>query len=431
MATINKIPVKRTYEGAKASHISSEEELKRALMSCLLWENTFYESGQSIADRIKSLSVNVSGDKLSELVIYTREKMKLRHAPLWLCVSMAEQRKLKAETLCNVIQRPDELTEFLALYWKDGKKSIPKQVKKGLGMAFNKFNEYGFAKYDRDNAVKLRDVLFMVHPKAKDNEQQELFNKIVNRTLKTPDTWETNLSAGEDKKITWERLLRENKLGGMALLRNLRNMGNVGVDENLIKGAISEMNTSRILPFRFISAAKYYPRLEDKLEVKMLQAFSGEKLSGKTVLLLDVSGSMCGDTISSKSDLTPLDCACGLAILAREMCEDISIYTFSNDTVMLPPRRGFALRDLINSQEHGATYMGDSIKLVNNHEKYDRIIVLTDEQSHDSVGGHEGKYGYIINVAQYKNGVSYGPYVHISGWSEKVIQYVGEYEKGL
>jgi hypothetical protein len=42
-------------------------------------------------------------------------------------------------------------------------------------------------------------------------------------------------------------------------------------------------------------------------------------LPGKTVLLLDVSGSM-DSPLSGKSDLTRIDATCGLAMLAREIC---------------------------------------------------------------------------------------------------------------
>ena len=431
MATINKTRIKRTHEGGKASHIKPLDELKRALMCCLLWENTFYESGESIADRIKNLTKKVSAKDLSNLAIYTRTKMKLRHAPLWLCVVMAEHGKLDGHTLYTVINRPDELTEFLALYWKDGKRPIPKQAKKGLAAAFNKFNEYSFAKYNRDGAVKLRDVLFMVHPKPENEGQQEIFNKIVNNELMIPDTWETNLSSGKDKKETWERLLKERKLGPLALLRNLRNMKNVGVDSDLVNDNIAEMNPTKVLPFRFIAAANYAPEIEDRLEEKMLGSLSQEKLMGKTVILVDVSGSMQGTPVSNRSDMDRLDAACGLAMVGREMCEKVAIYTFSQELVQLPPRRGFALRDLIKKQWHGGTYLGGAIKLINNHEDYDRIIIITDEQSHDSVGGHDGKYGYMINVAPYENGVSYGQYTHISGWSERIFDYIIENEKEI
>ena len=48
--------------------------------------------------------------------------MKLRHAPLWVVREMARHdghKALVADTLAKVIQRADELAEFLALYWKD------------------------------------------------------------------------------------------------------------------------------------------------------------------------------------------------------------------------------------------------------------------------------------------------------------------------
>ncbi len=37
-------------------------------------------------------------------------------------------------------------------------------------------------------------------------------------------------------------------------------------------------------------------------------------------------------------------------------------------------------------------------------------------------------HGYIINVASYKNGVRYGAWTHIDGWSEAVIEYIRSFE---
>ena len=54
---------------------------------------------------------------------------------------------------------------------------------------------------------------------------------------------------------------------------------------------------------------------------------------------------------------------------------------------------------------------------------YDRIIVITDEQSHDRIVVPRGK-GYVINVASARNGVGYGPWTHIDGWSEAVVDYI-------
>jgi len=428
MATINKIRPVKNHEGAKASKAGSVEELRRTLMSCLLWEDGFYESGVSVADRIKDLVSKISKDKLSVIAVEARVQMKLRHAPLWLCRWMAKEKKLDADILASIIQRPDEITEFMALYWKDGKAPIAKQVKKGMAIAFGKFDEYQFAKYNRDTDVKFKDVLFMVHPK--NVEKQELFDKIVKDELKAPDTWEVALSSGENKKTAWERLLCEKKLGALALLRNLRNMRDEKVAETLIFSALENTNISRVLPFRFIAAAKYAPQWEDKIEKLMFKACEETpKLPGKTVLLMDCSGSMFGAPVSKRSELDRFEAGCGLAIMARELCENVEIFGFHNTLHQMPARRGFALRDALRAIGYGGTYLGGAIKRINDMVKYDRIIIITDEQSHDSVGVHTGKNGYILNVATYQNGVSYGQYTHINGWSENVLRYITEYER--
>jgi hypothetical protein len=121
------------------------------------------------------------------------------------------------------------------------------------------------------------------------------------------------------------------------------------------------------------------------------------------------------------------DAAYGLAALLRETCEAVSVYSFSNELKRIAARRGFALRDAIeNSQEHGGTYLGKALSEID--EPYDRIIVITDEQSHDSVPGPQGR-GYMINVASFKNGVGYGKWTHIDGWSESILDYVREQER--
>ena len=39
----------RTHEGAPARNISTELQLRRSVMACLLWESQFYEDGVEIA----------------------------------------------------------------------------------------------------------------------------------------------------------------------------------------------------------------------------------------------------------------------------------------------------------------------------------------------------------------------------------------------
>jgi 60 kDa SS-A/Ro ribonucleoprotein len=205
----------------------------------------------------------------------------------------------------------------------------------------------------------------------------------------------------------------------------LRNMQSAGVEKSSIENALRNMKVERVLPFRFVTAARYAPHLEPALEEAMLKCLAGQDvLKGKTLLLVDVSGSMDG-RLSGKSEMTCIDAACGLAILAREICENTEIMTFSNSVVDVPTRRGFALRDAINkSQQHSGTYLGKAIEVVNKNKTYDRIIVFTDEQSADRVPAPAAEKAYMVNVASYKNGVGYGAWRHIDGFSENILTYI-------
>jgi len=423
---------RRTHEGAPARQVSTELQLRRSVLACLLWESQFYEDGVEIAGRIAELVPKVAVEKVAGLAVEAREQMKLRHVPLLLVREMARHkthRALVSETLARVIQRADELAEFVAIYWKDGKAPLSGQVKKGLAAAFPKFDEYQLAKYDRGGPIKLRDVLFLSHAKPRDEAQAEVWKKLIAGSLSTPDTWEVALSSGADKREAWERLLRERKLGGLALLRNLRNVREVGVDEALVVSAIRSMNTARVLPFRFLAAARYAPKWEEALEQAMLKCVAEtEKLPGKTIILVDVSGSMTAP-LSRRSEMQRTDAAYGLAVLLREIAEKVGVYSFSDGLEEVPARRGFALRDAIDkSQAHSSTRLGKAVDLLNHLEDYDRLIVITDEQAHDTVPAPRGK-GYVINVASYKNGVGYGKWTHIDGWSESVIEYIRAMEQ--
>ena len=420
----------KTQEGGPAKTITPELELRRSVLACLLWEDQFYEDGVGIAGRIAELVPKVAASRVTELAIEAREKMNLRHAPLLLVREMARHKTHKApvaETLARVIQRADELTEFLAIYWKDGRVPLSGQVKKGLAGAFGKFDAYQLSKYDRQGPIRLRDVLFLSHAKPRDEAQAEVWKSLVEGKLAPPDTWEVALSAGADKRAAWERLVREQKLSALALLRNLRNMRSAGLDEALVRDAIRGMRTDRVLPFRFIAAARHAPQWEEALEEAMLKSLTARpKLPGKTVLLVDVSGSMTA-ALSRRSEMLRADAAYGLAVLLREIAERAAIYSFSDKLVEVPARHGFALRDAIDrSQAHSGTYLGTALAAM--QEEYDRLIVITDEQAHDKVPAPQGR-GYAINVGSYKNGVGYGKWVHIDGWSEAVVDYIRSLEE--
>jgi len=216
------------------------------------------------------------------------------------------------------------------------------------------------------------------------------------------------------------------------VVRNLRNMAQAGVDRELIASRL-EQGLSKVLPFRFITAARYTPQFEPMLESAMLASIKDmPRIARSTGLLIDVSGSMDA-TVSSKSETTRLEAACGLAILLRELAPDLRVATFSNKAVEVPARRGFALRDaIVNSQAHSST---DTEMGVNFCKKswpgIERFIIITDEQAAPTrTPDGFSPANYIINVATYQYGIGVGRnYTTINGWSERVLDYIQAVEE--
>ena len=457
-----------THEGTPARELSPEQELRRTLLACLLWEDAFYEKGSAIAARLEGLILAVRPAVAAALAIEARTKQKLRHVPLFVACTLAggspAQRAVVSGLLFSIIQRADELTEFLAIYWRNGRRPLSAQVKRGLARAFRKFSGEQLAKYDRSDAVKLRDVMFLTHPRPADAAQATAWKQLAARTLPAPDTWEVALSAGADRRATWERLIGEQKLGALALLRNLRNMQQACVSDSMIRGALDTMQVDRVLPFRFIAAARHAPHLEDAIERAMFRCLASvPPLLGRTALVIDTSPSMWGVAVSRRSDMDRFDAAAALAILCREVCDTIKVYAFNERAYTVPARHGFALRDAL-AQTKGSASCGGLAVAEANADGYDRIIVLTDGQWHYSSTGqypappggfppgeavrrdpfaHLDRVGhaavvspapltaaaYMVNVGTDRCGVGYGKWTQIDGWSEHVLTFLRSMEE--
>jgi len=421
----------RTHEGAPVAKLTPEQALRRSVMSCFLGEKEFYEDGVEISARILTLAGEVDPKTIASMAVEARTKGNLRHAPLLLLCALAKHGKgrIVADAIEQTIQRADELTELVALYWKinGGKRPLSAQLKKGLARAFLKFDAYQLGKYSRNTEVKLRDILFLVHAKPDTKDRGALWKQLVENKLESPLTWEVELSAGKDKRETFEQLIREGKLGYLALLRNLRGMAKAGCNSDLINRAIvARKGADKVLPFRFIAAARAAPRFEKALDTALCENIALlPVLKGKTVVLIDVSVSMEA-TLSAKSDLTRMDAAAALASVIN--ANDLRVFTFSDALVEVPARRGMVGVDcVIRSQIHMGTRLGAAVNTLNQHVSYDRLIVVTDEQAHDYVPQPKNR-GYLINVASAQHGVGYGTWVHIDGFSENAIRFIVEYE---
>ena len=429
-------PFGQTFEGAPAVRTSDEQALRRSVLSCLLWESEFYEDGVAIGERIVDLVSRVKPEAVAALAIEAREQQHLRHVPLLLVSALSRHAggKLVEDAVERVIQRADELAELVAIHARlNGvgpeavKKTLPAAMKRGLARAFLKFDAYALAKYNCAAAIKLRDVLFLCHARPDSPERDALWKELIGGRLPSPDTWEVGLSGGGDKCETFERLMREGKLGYLALLRNLRNMVDAGCDLDLVRAAIrARKGASRVLPFRYVAAARACPQLEPAIDAALLAAIAATPpLAGRTIVLVDISTSMDA-LLSAKGDLRRVDAA---AALASVINGDLRLFSFSDRLVEVPPRRGMAGVDaLIGSQPRNATFLGRALWEINGLT-HDRLIVVTDEQSNDPVPEPAAKRAYMINVASSRNAIGYGAWTRVGGFSENVIRFIAEHER--
>jgi len=438
-----------TFEGGKADKgLTPMKRLEREVFNCLLWEDSFYASGDSIAKSIADLCDHVSVKEICDLAYRARHEYKLRHAPLWLLLQAVRinSANIKAtgrrrgagpqsyyikEGIERTIRRPDEVTEMLALYWKDGRKPIANAMKQGLAGALQKFDAYQLGKWNRKGAVTLKDALHMTHANVDATpEQRVLFQAVRDGTIETPDTWEVELSASKDKKASWTRLLTEKRMGYMARLMNLRNMVNAGVDAKLVESEILRgAERSWALPFRFVSAVKHAPQYADTLSQALVASVNNPEvphLVGSTYVVVDVSGSMSGP-LSGRSTLTRKEAAGALASLVREVSGTCRVFTFANEVKEIPSHRGLGLVAEVMRAPSGGTYLAGALRQIQvNTPSPDRLIVITDEQSHDGIAPcFATKAGYVLNVASYSPGIKTDQgWKRISGFSERSVEWI-------
>jgi len=458
MKTNTKKETVRNYTGggAVASNLSPELALRRAVLTNFLWENLAYESGAQSVDNIAALVPKVSAKTAASIAREARDEQYLRHVPLQIVREMVRHdthKQAVSDTLEHVIQRADELTEFLSLYWKDGKVPLAASVRKGLARALKKFDAFQLARYaGNGKEIKLSDVVKLVHPKPENKAQAKLWKQVIEGTLPTPDTWESELSENGNNAESWTRLLNEKKVGGLALLRNLRNIQDAGVSDEIIENAIATNPFKKVLPFRFMTAARYAPRFQRDLEKAMLrQLADSEKIPGRTVIVVDVSGSM-NSAMTNYSDNSRLDIATSLAIILREICEDPVVYcTAGSDGAgthqtrkIVKPGRGFDLRKQIDAAKGelggGGIFLRQCTEYIANQESdVDRVVVISDSQDCDR--GHERgpehstpfgkKFNYVLDIANHQNGIAYSKFIVINGFSEKVVDFIKLYENML
>ncbi|MCK5017770.1 MAG: TROVE domain-containing protein [Candidatus Peribacteraceae bacterium] len=467
--------------------------------------NRFYESDrESMGELVRLIGENTP-EFVAKLAVYAREKMYLRQIPLILVVELAKIHRgddLISRTIQRVVQRADEITELLAYYQvsnsRDGQtkklNKLSNQIKKGIRKVFEsgRFDEYNYSKYNRGSNVRLRDALFLTHPKPQNKEQKSLFDKIASDTLEIPFTWETQLSesgqTGQSKKIVWETLIDSGKMGYMAMLRNIRNFLKEDVSMEHIKKVCSTLSDrdmvlkSKQLPFRYLSAYRvligtnygwgfenqipdyitnspYLDMILDTLETAISYSVDNmPDFRDKNVLLsTDVSGSMISP-ISPKSVVQGFDIGALMCMIADKAFKNSTTSIFGDDMMILESGGDKILNNVqeVYNEEGKVGYSTNGWKVIDyalqSEQSYDNIMIFTDCMLYGRTSGsryidnhtvdelwslYRNRYPqaklYLFNLSSYGTTpvkmLNNGVFL-ISGFSDKIFDILHRVENG-
>lgn len=452
------------YEGNIQDVKRAEQQLYEIVVMTLYGKDSFYESTDDRVLRLQELVAQVVAknnlDFIANAIVHARTEMKMRSMPIILAVMFAAALRTSGKTyahlrqvVCDVIQRADQITDLYAyaLATFGSKNKVPMAIRRGVADAFNKFNEYALQKYNRKDAVKLSDVLRIVHPKAKNTAQGDIFERLIKGKLAIPHTWETELSINgqlpEGEKKTdaqvWTELVASGDLGYMALIRNLRNIVEAGADDTTIDVVAKrvshpvQVSKSKMFPFQFLTA---YDIVKGLGNTKLLTALSRAMDAslgnlpqlGKGVwIIIDCSLSMRGKSIKPAAIF-----AAALA-KANANANNVRITMFSDFAIDVPVNTDMPIMaiadDIMSKIFGGGTRLDQALdKKASLGFEPDTVILLSDMQVFALRAGNvenifsKGCLKIAINLEAYDTtpASDQNGWLQLAGWSEAIFKFI-------
>ncbi len=386
------VPNTVNFEGGRAFTQTARLEFVSIMLTTFL-EDEFYRTGKQTTARIRELIAKVSDARfVAKAALYARNTHGMRSVSHLVAGELAKSVKGAPWTkrfFAQVVRRPDDVVEILGYYLAAYGRPIPNSLKKGLGVALGRFDEYQLAKYRRDHSVfKLVDAVNLVRPRA-----TPALSKLVRGELAPAQTWETKLTqAGVGKSAVetaaakaeaWAGLVRGQKLGYLALLRNVRNILTHApeVVTDLCQQLTDESTVRRslVFPFQFLpalevlkqdnlpDAARVMEALNDAIDLSLANV---PKFEGNTLIALDSSGSMAGrpQTIGSLF----------AAVLVKASGADLMV--FSDEARYLTLNRRDSTLTAANSISFASGGTNFNAIFERANRRYDRIVILSDMQ---------------------------------------------------
>lgn len=341
-----------------------------------------------------------------------RNEEHIRVTPQVILVRAAHHPKVRGTGLVRqyakqIIKRADEPSTCLAyqLATYGEKAPIPNSLKRALRDALSGFTEYELAKYQMSGRqVKTVDVVNLVHPKSK------AVAKLAKKELTNTDqTWEAIVSAGGSSKKSWEDSL--GVMGHMALLRNLRNLLDKGINpDQYVPKLVAGAEKGQQLPFRYISAYEAVrnhgdARVADGIEECLMKSLGNlPEFKGRVMSLCDNSGSAQGACTSSMGTMRVNQIANLTGILTGMRADEGHVGIFGDDLKTFAVRKKASVFDQLDQAEKLARHIGQSTEngiwmfwkqAIEKAEHWDHVFVYSDMQA-----GHGGLYGH--NPREYK-----------------------------
>lgn len=383
-----------SYEGGEVFEKNPVDDWINFLFSSYL-ENQFYESADEQMNRYTELTQKV-GEKLgwefvAKASFFSRNVLGMRSvSELTAAILNRYQFDNKRAYFRNFLKRPDDVSEVFAAIDMLGDKRSHALVR-GAGDYLSSLKDYQLGKYKlKGKEYNMYDLINITHAHS------ATIDKYKAGTLETPDTWETAISGSksdEEKSQNWQRLVEENKLGYLALIRNLRNIVNSSPDADWIEEYLVPqiknkvaIKKSLVFPYQIYCSWKNYGIRNISIDAALDRAFriacgNMPKMDGRTVIILDVSGSM-ENKLSSNSQLTLKEVGAVYAAAMFVNC-NADFIKFGNDAKRIKLNKLDSIFNLVekmyaNDNCGYGTDIVPAFHLMN--EKYDRIFLVSDMQ---------------------------------------------------
>lgn len=438
----------------------AKSELFLLAVTNMVGEQTFYEAATDRDRRFRDLTHAVTREDpewVAGFVPYLRGTMNMRSAAVVMAAEHVAARLthgIEARTparavISSACQRADEPAELLAYWISRHGRAVPKPIKRGIADALGRlYTPWAALKYDgKARAWRMGDVIELVHPKPSTPDRAALYrwlldvrhhpdNAPIDRdqlpmialhrdlynipteerhaALAMPHsadvlkaagmTWEelSGWLGGPMDSTAWEAVIPS--MGYMALLRNLRNFDQAGVNDTIAATVAAkladpgEVARSRQFPFRFLSAYRAAPSLRWAYPLEQALGHSVANIpavAGRTLILVDTSSSMYAP-FSKDGTVRRWDAAATFGVALGQRCASADVVSFSSaqrfyadprghHTVQFPLRQGESLLKSLDRWQRDGFFLGggtDTAGAVTQHYAgHDRVVVITDEQA--------------------------------------------------